>query len=86
MKKIFIFIGLKVVEVGGAVFLWWLLCFIWKRIPFHQKTPFWFGGVPMIAFLAIAAFIGLVLYVGVESLIKRNLILTDKLAKRWSKQ
>ena len=85
MKKLFLVIGLKIVEIGGAVFTYYLLCRLWQylytsvSIPF---APFWFGGILTIGVLLIIFGCCFILSTILYNFVLFNLELADKILKR----
>ncbi len=90
MKRIIIFIGLKIGEVVGVVGVYYLLCLLFTIIeavvfPESEATAFWLGGLFLVAIVASILVWVSILFWGVYKIIEANWTLSKKLSKR-SKQ
>ena len=82
MKRISIFIGLKIAEIGGGSIIWWLLCMIGQPIDVwlcdmaqsDVLMPFWMCGV----YSLIVVFICILFFIFIAG----NWKYADKLAKK----
>ncbi len=88
MKRIMIFIGLKIIEIVGAVGVYYLLCLLFTIIepmtfPENEATAFWLGGVLLVAIVASVLVWVSILVFGVYTIIKANWRLSKKLSKEF---
>ncbi len=90
MKRIIIFMGLKIGEVVGAVGVYCLLCLLFsiiepKVFPEGETIAFWLGGLFLVAITASVLVWSSLIVFGIYTTIKANWRLSKKLSKR-SKQ
>ena len=83
MKKVSIFVGLKIVEIGGIIGIYYILCLGFELISKLSDTgdyiPFWAGGFMLLHLLIVATLLCIVLFFGGRALIRKNWEWADKI-------
>ena len=85
MKRILIFVGLKIVEIGGFVIIPYWVGVLGRKIPGLKSCPFWnwfYGVWLIIAVFAIGSFIFLFFNCIVRDFVKVNWELAKKIADK----
>lgn len=78
MKRIAIFVGLKVLEIGGVVFVPWGVGILGKRLfpEFFRLTPTWLTGLLVLGFMGVLVSV----CVGMCCIVKANWLKAGELA------
>ena len=83
MKRILVFIGLKVAEIGAIIFVpYWLGKYVCNSFEYPQASSYWVEGVFMIFVVLAAILIVGVSVAGIVSLIYGNWEWAGKITRR----
>ena len=82
MKRIFIFIGLKVIEVSSVVAAYAVLCSLWDIVEYECKESFWVGGILMLMVCAAVCLSLFMLIILVAAVVEKNWKWAGKISER----